>query len=216
MMQQTHIWQSFVQTHRLSEKQQQQFLDYLDMLRAWNERINLTAITSVADIIHYHFADSLALAKAFDMSEIRVLCDIGSGGGLPGIPLAIAYPDLDVILVEVVGKKVSFLKRVAQKLGIDDRVEVVSLDWRSFLRSTDFACDVVCARASLRPDELTRMFRANSPYKNAHLVYWASQTWHIEPPEEQWFEKEVAYQVGDKKRKLVIFHDQKRAVRAEE
>ncbi len=207
--QHTHIWQSFLKHHALSERQAEQFAHYLELLIEWNQRINLTAITDVPDVINYHFADSLALNKACDLKKVQMMCDVGSGGGLPGIPLAIAHPHLRVILIEIVGKKVNFLRLVAKELGMEDRIEVIDLDWRTFLRSTEYPIEAVCARASLRPDELVRMFRAhNSPYRTARLFYWATANWTVEPEEAKWFEKEVPYSVGDKERKIVIFKEQ--------
>ena len=98
------VWRSFIKNHMLSEKQGDQFAHYLDLLLEWNDRINLTAITDVPDVIQYHFADSLALVHAIDMKTIRMVGDVGSGGGMPGIPLAIAHPHVRVVLIEVVGK----------------------------------------------------------------------------------------------------------------
>lgn len=204
-----HIWQSFIAQHDLSEEQAGQFSHYLELLIEWNQRINLTAITNVEDVINYHFSDSLALSKVCDLNALQMICDVGSGGGLPGIPLAIAYPHLRVLLVEIVGKKINFLRLVAKELGIEDRVEVIDLDWRTFLRSTTYAIDAFCARASLRPDELVRMFRAHtSPYRNALLFYWASANWVADSAESKWLDKEVSYSVGDKERKIVVFKEQ--------
>ncbi len=203
------IWRSFIEQHALSEQQAEQFAHYLELLIEWNQRINLTAITDVPDVINYHFSDSLALSKACDPNSLQMICDVGSGGGLPGIPLAIAYPHLRVLLIEIVGKKVNFLRLVAKELGMEDRIEVIDLDWRTFLRSTEYPIDAFCARASLRPDELVRMFRAHtSPYRQACLFYWAAANWIIEPEEAKWFEKEIPYSVGDKERKIVIFKEQ--------
>ncbi len=66
------------------------FKKYYELLIASNENFNLTAITELKSVLAYHFSDSLALAKAFDMSKISALADIGTGAGFPGIPLKLS------------------------------------------------------------------------------------------------------------------------------
>ncbi|MEM4658233.1 MAG: 16S rRNA (guanine(527)-N(7))-methyltransferase RsmG [Candidatus Methanosuratincola sp.] len=100
----------------LSDEQLFQFLAYLELIRYWNRKINLTSVTEDRDIIRDHFVDSLAIAHL-----VRVpsrLLDIGSGAGFPGLPLKIAAPELDVTLLEATRKRVFFLKEVIRKLGL--------------------------------------------------------------------------------------------------
>jgi len=89
---------------------------YADRLLAWNRKVNLTAITDPAELAEKHLVDSLSL-----LPEVRgaaTLLDVGSGAGLPGIPLAIALPALDVTCCDTVAKKVAFVKAVAAELGL--------------------------------------------------------------------------------------------------
>ena len=107
------------------------FRQFATMLVTENEKFNLTAITDPAGIQRLHFADSLTVVPAVDayvhliggdvamLSTVRVL-DIGSGAGFPGLPLAIMRPHIAVTLVEATGKKVGFLRRVADDLGLDN------------------------------------------------------------------------------------------------
>jgi 16S rRNA (guanine(527)-N(7))-methyltransferase RsmG len=160
----------------------------------------------VAQIITDHFQDSLSITQFIDIAAQKGLCDIGTGGGFPGIPLKIMYPQLPMVLIEVNNKKITFLKEVIQALGLQD-IELYRLDWRTFVRKTKYKLDLFCARASLRPDELIRMFtEATSSYKKAQLVYWASRHWELDMVEKPFFEKEERYVVGDKQRKLVFFN----------
>ena len=92
------------------------FLSYIDLLRKWGKRINLSSVLSDREIIIKHLLDSLTVAQ-FIPSGSRVL-DIGTGAGLPGIPLYIYDASLSVTLVESVGKKVAFLKEVKRSLGL--------------------------------------------------------------------------------------------------
>jgi 16S rRNA (guanine527-N7)-methyltransferase len=89
-----------------------QLIRYLAHLIEWNKTINLTAIIDPREIIIKHFVDSLAALVATDFPEQAVVLDVGSGGGFPGIPLKIMRPDLQLVLVEPVQKKCSFLNSV--------------------------------------------------------------------------------------------------------
>jgi 16S rRNA (guanine527-N7)-methyltransferase len=93
----------------------QRLLGFADLLAKWNRTYNLTAIRDPEEIVSLHLLDSLALAP--HVGKGRVL-DVGSGGGLPGIPLAIARPDLDVTLIDTVQKKTAFLRQAAASLGL--------------------------------------------------------------------------------------------------
>jgi 16S rRNA (guanine527-N7)-methyltransferase len=89
---------------------------YADRLLAWNRKVNLTAITDPAEMAEKHLVDCLALVP--DAAGAATLLDVGSGAGLPGIPLAIALPSLDVTCCDSVAKKVAFVKAVAAELGL--------------------------------------------------------------------------------------------------
>jgi 16S rRNA (guanine527-N7)-methyltransferase len=99
----------------------EKLLDYLELLERWNAAYNLTAVRDPADMIDRHILDSLAIAK-----YVRgdTLADIGSGAGLPGIPLAIVDPSLACTLVDSNGKKARFLREAVRTLSLDNvRVE---------------------------------------------------------------------------------------------
>ena len=89
---------------------------YADRLIAWNRKVNLTAITDPAELAEKHLVDSLALVP--EVTGAATLLDIGSGAGLPGIPLAIALPSLEVTCCDTVAKKVAFVKAVAAELDL--------------------------------------------------------------------------------------------------
>ncbi len=198
------LWDSFQQKECLSAKQLEQFKHYEQILSEWNKRINLTRITDVADIVQYHFQDSLSLGSCIDMSNVKSVADIGSGAGFPGIPLAIKYPELHVVCIEVLGKRIEFLKTVIEELNLK-HVSLYQLDWRTFLRQAPCEVDFFLARASLSIQELVRMFKPASPYKHATLVYWASDQWNLEKKFKLLFFRECSYIVGEKKRRLIFF-----------
>ncbi len=96
---------------------------YADRLRAWNRKLNLTAITDPAEVAEKHIVDSLILLPALVTS--RSLLDIGSGAGLPGIPVACARRDLEVTCCDSVAKKIAFVKAVVAELDLSVRGVVV-------------------------------------------------------------------------------------------
>lgn len=199
-----YFWKQFVQKEELSTEQEKQFADYLLLLVEWSEKINLTTITTPSAVVKYHFQDSLQVGRVIDFSTIKTICDVGTGGGFPGLALKIKYPHLRVILIEVNNKKINFLEEVIEALGLEN-VEIYPEDWRTFIRKTDDEIDLFCARASLHTEELIRMFKPSSPYKDAQLVYWAAVQWEPTKFEQVFVKKEVLYSVGHKKRKLVFF-----------
>ena len=89
---------------------------YADRLMAWNRKVNLTAITDPSELAEKHLVDSLALLP--EVAGAATLLDVGSGAGLPGVPLAIALPSLDVTCCDSVAKKVAFVKAVSAELGL--------------------------------------------------------------------------------------------------
>lgn len=110
---------------RLSPRQVEQFDVYYRELLDWNRRVNLTAITGYEEVQIKHFLDSLTVTLALKPGDKSFrLIDIGSGAGLPGIPLKIIMPGIKLILLEATTKKAAFLEHISQKLGLKD-VEVV-------------------------------------------------------------------------------------------
>ena len=202
-MSRTFDWKTFFAKTDLNETQQGQFKKYCSLLLEWNKKFNITALTEVDQVLASHFYDSLALSDMMDMSKISSLADVGAGGGFPGIPLKIKYPHCALVLIEVNNKKVQFLHHVIDELGLENTI-VCNDDWRTFLRKTDYPIDLFVARASLPMDELVRMFKPSCRYKDAQLVYWASQDW--KPTEEvaQFITQDYPYMVGRKKRRLIL------------
>src|SRR5438445_9672183 len=97
-----------------------QIQQYIKVLLAWNEKINLTAIRDPLEVLYRHFCESMYAAVAVPL-QVGRLADVGSGGGFPGLALKIACPALQVVLIESNVKKASFLADVVRELGFSDR-----------------------------------------------------------------------------------------------
>ena len=102
----------------LNEKQIEQFLTYYELLVEWNKVMNLTAITEYEEVITKHFLDSVASVKVCDYSKPMKILDLGTGAGFPGVPLAILRPDMYVVLVDSIQKKLTFIEDACRELGI--------------------------------------------------------------------------------------------------
>ncbi len=102
----------------LSQQQIQQFLTYYEMLVEWNQVMNLTAITEYDEVMKKHFVDSVSLIKAYDVTKKLTVIDVGTGAGFPGLALKIAYPNLQVTLLDSLNKRIQFLDAVIEKLEL--------------------------------------------------------------------------------------------------
>lgn len=101
----------------LSADQRFQLLAFLDLLKRWNRAYNLTAVDQPAEMVARHLIDSLAIAPWLTGQRI---VDSGTGAGLPGVPLAIAFPERHFVLIDSNGKKIRFLRQVRRELGLDN------------------------------------------------------------------------------------------------
>jgi 16S rRNA (guanine527-N7)-methyltransferase len=125
----------------LSVDQCNQLRQYLSCLAKWNKAYNLTAIKDPEKMFTHHIADSLSIAKYVTG---QIILDMGTGAGLPGIPLAVLYPEKQFTLLDSVGKKVRFLHEVLRCLGLNN-VTLVHSRVEDFSRGALF--DIIVARA---------------------------------------------------------------------
>lgn len=140
-------------SYTLSERQCEQFALYYQQLVETNRRLNLTAITEESDVYLKHFYDSLTLLKVHAFASTNNLIDIGTGAGFPGIPLKILFPDLEVVLLDSLRKRVDFLQSVVEKLALS-KIKVIhgrAEDWaqkEAYREQFDLAVARAVARLS--------------------------------------------------------------------
>lgn len=105
---------------QLSEKQKQQFAQLGELYTTWNAQINVISRTDIDNLYEKHILHSLGIAKIVDFKDFTEILDVGTGGGFPGIPLAILFPNCQFHLIDSIGKKIKVVNEVAQSLGLEN------------------------------------------------------------------------------------------------
>jgi len=102
----------------LSQQQKDQFVQLEDLYKEWNEKINVISRKDIEQLYLHHVLHSLGIAKVMSFADNTHILDVGTGGGFPGIPLAILFPNCQFHLVDSIGKKIAVVKEVAITLGL--------------------------------------------------------------------------------------------------
>ena len=96
----------------VTDKQVSQFIKFYEMLVEWNKVMNLTGITEYDEVVMKHFVDSLSIVKVNGFDNVKSIIDVGTGAGFPGIPLKIVFPEIKIILLDSLNKRIKFLNAV--------------------------------------------------------------------------------------------------------
>lgn len=119
----------------LNEMQIKQFDKFYEMLVEKNKVMNLTGITEYEEVLEKHFLDSIAIYKEYKIGG--KLIDVGTGAGFPGIPLKIAFPDMEVVLLDSLNKRIKFLDEVIEELGLK-KIETIHGRAEDFAVKTEY------------------------------------------------------------------------------
>lgn len=136
------------------ENKYSKFMQYKDIIKEWNEKINLTAITDDDEIIKKHFIDSIKIFKFSPIKNAKNIIDIGTGAGLPGIPIKILFPEIRLVLLDSLRKRVNFLNNVISELNLKNieaihgRAEDFAQD-KKYREKFDFAVSRAVANLSV-------------------------------------------------------------------
>lgn len=108
----------------LTSTQENQLEMYYNLLIEWNNKMNLTGITERNSVYLKHFYDCITLTKAIDLTKNLKIVDVGSGAGFPGLVLKIVFPNLNVVLVDALNKRINFLNHVIESLKLENIVAI--------------------------------------------------------------------------------------------
>lgn len=130
------------------EDKYNKFMLYKDMIKEWNEKINLTAITEDDEIIKKHFIDSIKVFKIDELKSSKRIIDIGTGGGFPGIPMKIMNPECEMVLLDSLNKRINFLNEVIKELKLEN-IEAIHGRAEDFIKQNNCreSFDAVVSRA---------------------------------------------------------------------
>lgn len=131
----------------INEQQAKAFQTYMELLLEWNQKMNLTAITELQQVVEKHFLDSLLLLKAVEIPEQAKVIDVGTGAGFPGIPLLLYRPDVRLTLLDSLQKRLNFLQAVCDALGLSAELIHARAEEGGRQPKLRGQFDLACARA---------------------------------------------------------------------
>jgi len=177
----------------MSEGVQEQLLDYMALIQKWNKVYNLTALRDPREILTHHLLDSLSaigplMRQASSFDEAFSFLDVGSGGGLPGVVIAICCPKVKVTCVDTVSKKAAFVQQVAASLklvnlkGLHARVETLTgpfdvIGSRAFASLPDF---INWSSGALAPKGIWMAMKGKLPEEEMAALPPTAQVFHVE------------------------------------
>ena len=150
---------------QLTEPQAQQFAALEVLYPEWNEKINLISRKDIDFLEEHHLLHSLAIAKFISFTADTSILDVGTGGGFPGIPLAILFPECRFMLVDSIGKKIRVAEDIAQRIGLTN-VECIQERVEDEKRQFDF----VVSRAVMPLPDLVKLVRKNIHHKHKNAI----------------------------------------------
>ena len=147
----------------LTERQAEQFAQLGVLYPDWNEKINLISRKDIENLYEHHILHSLAIEKVLHFQSGTRIMDVGTGGGFPGIPLAILFPDCHFILIDSIRKKVGVAETIAREIGLTN----VECRWERMEEETE-KVDFIVSRAVMPLPDLVKLVRKNVTHEGQH------------------------------------------------
>lgn len=147
----------------LTEKQKEQFQKMGEVYQEWNEKVNLISRKDIENLYERHILNALAIEKIVSFKEGTRILDLGTGGGFPGVPLAVIFPEVKFKLVDSIGKKIKVIEDIAKKLDLKN-VEVENIRGEELEGQFDF----VIGRAVCPLDKFAKMVQKNIRKESRH------------------------------------------------
>jgi 16S rRNA (guanine527-N7)-methyltransferase len=157
-----HITKYFT---NLSSTQTKQFEDLYDLYVDWNSKINVISRKDIENLYIHHVLHSLAIAEVINFKPRTTVLDVGTGGGFPGIPLAIMFPEVDFLLIDSIGKKIKVGTEVANAIGLKN-IELKHKRVQEEKEKFDF----VVSRAVMPLDDLVKLVKKNIQKKSSNVL----------------------------------------------
>lgn len=149
----------------LTNEQEQQFAALDSLYHEWNEKINLISRKDIDNLMEHHVLHSLAIGEFIQFAPGTTILDVGTGGGFPGIPLAILFPECQFTLIDGIGKKVMVAEDIAKRIGLKN---VECLHERAEEEKRQF--DFVVSRAVMPLPDLVKLVRKNVHHKHKNAL----------------------------------------------
>jgi 16S rRNA (guanine527-N7)-methyltransferase len=149
----------------LTPLQVQQFTALGELYRDWNAKINVISRKDIDNLYPHHIIHSLAIAKVLHFQSGTTLLDVGTGGGFPGIPLAILFPECQFTLIDSIGKKIKVASEIANAIGLSN---VTCIQERAEMEKGKF--DFVISRAVMPLGDLVKLIRKNVSHQHQNAM----------------------------------------------
>ena len=149
----------------LTPLQVQQFTALGNLYREWNAKINVISRKDIDNLYPHHIIHSLSIAKVLHFQPGTTLLDVGTGGGFPGIPLAILFPECHFTLIDSIGKKIRVATEIAKAIGLTN---ITCIQERAEMEKGKF--DFVISRAVMPLDDLVKLIRKNISTKHHNAM----------------------------------------------
>ena len=150
---------------KLTDTQKQQFAALYDLYLDWNEKINVISRKDIVNLYEHHVLHSLAITEVIQFKAATKVLDVGTGGGFPGVPLAILFPETEFVLIDSIGKKIKVATEVSKAIGLQN----IALKHQR-IQEEKGKFDFVVSRAVMPLDDLAKLVRKNiSPKQQSTL-----------------------------------------------